>query len=166
MRPFGPPPPPPTRSSSARAVSADGLVIAGTMPGNGQIRGYRWSGRTGFEYVNGATPVGISAKGDVLAANANRYAYRWTRDTGLVSLGELAGGAPLALALGAGTQPAQALELDLRFLPIAPRNRKLGCRIVGHNVYRLNKAHVLVRSHFPDSRSTHNYTRTRRATRD
>ena len=92
--------------STANAVSADGLVVAG-FAGNdvGRPEAIRWSENTGMTGLGTLTgdnfdisrAMGISADGTTIvgisdSTSIDEEAFRWTLETGMVGLGDLAGG--------------------------------------------------------------------------
>jgi len=99
-------------ASSAYAISADGSVVVGL--GYSQTRPYseafRWTASGGLQGLGGFPPVfagsrayGVSADGSVIVGEApsatDFEAFRWTKEEGMVSLGNL-GGYPESTAYG------------------------------------------------------------------
>jgi probable HAF family extracellular repeat protein len=98
--PMGPPPPDAPRSSGALDVSADGSVIIGqTFEGSYGNIAFRWTSEEGFELLGAGGASAVSADGNVLVINFG-LAYRWTRDSGRISLGDLPGGYEFSAAGG------------------------------------------------------------------
>jgi len=105
------------RSAYARAVSADGNVIAGNMDttitsGNQSSNvttGFLWTQDSGYSSL-GDLPGGpvnsevfaISADGITVVGSSHatsaRMAFRWTSETGIQSLGQIPGGYPFSEA--------------------------------------------------------------------
>lgn len=93
---------------SAGGVSADGSVVAGSFfdPMSEQLRAYRWE--SGVMANLGVTPgsagsfgAEISADGRVVVGQSGQFAFRWTAGGGIVSLGDLPGGANNSVAWNA-----------------------------------------------------------------
>lgn len=82
--------------SEARATNADGSVVVGHSmnSNNGQSRAFRWTAQDGKVQIGGlyTFAFGVSADGAVVVGSSDSYAYRWTQDGGIQSLGALAGG--------------------------------------------------------------------------
>lgn len=93
--------------SEARAMSADGSVIAGSSFDADQQRAFRWTDAGGFEDLGTLQPTwwseaqGISGNGLIVVGNSfdptdvdgnSSRAFRWTQGGGMVDLGTLAGG--------------------------------------------------------------------------
>ena len=76
--------------SSAYGVSGDGTVIVGFSedPGVG-TRAFRWSSVMGMTFLSGAhsTAFGVSTDGSTIVGINSSGAFRWTQETGTVTLG-------------------------------------------------------------------------------
>jgi len=96
---------------AARAVSADGSVLAGSGSSLSGHEAYRWTHSRGFfglgdlpgdPFLSAAND--ISAGGDVIVGRGNnpsgQEAIRWTQAGGMVGLGDLPGGPHSSEALG------------------------------------------------------------------
>lgn len=95
-------------SSVAYGVSSDGNVVTGNGSAELGVRGYRWTESQGLQDLGNLEqvdihdyPQSVSADGAVIAGyrefiprlTPRRYeAFRWTEATGIVLLGDLAGG--------------------------------------------------------------------------
>jgi probable HAF family extracellular repeat protein len=82
----------------ARAVSADGSVVAGFSGSNA----FRWTSGGGMTSLGIGSPWGISTDGSIIVGSSSdsdcSNAVRWTAQEGMVSLGELPGGRCAGLA--------------------------------------------------------------------
>jgi probable HAF family extracellular repeat protein len=82
--------------SEAQATNADGSVVVGHSinTNNGQSRAFRWTAQDGKVQIGGhyTFALGISADGTIVVGLSDSYAYRWTQDVGVQSLGVLAAG--------------------------------------------------------------------------
>jgi len=89
--------------SEARAINADGSVIAGTGTSASGTEAYRWTSAGGMQGLGdlaggafNSVPEGISADGSVIigfsTSASGVEAFRWTESTGMVGLGDLPGG--------------------------------------------------------------------------
>jgi probable HAF family extracellular repeat protein len=107
-------------STEAMAVSADGLVIAGTVSGD---EAFIWQGGvlTGLGDLPGGAvdsiARGISADGSTVVGASNsalgREAYRWTAPGNMVGLGDLPGGIFFSDAWDASADGSVVVGLSL-----------------------------------------------------
>lgn len=96
-------------SSEARAVSANGVVVAGVANNGAQNHAFRWTAASGMQDLGtlGGTysyAVAVSASGDVIVGSAynsagKSHAFRWTADSGMQDLGTLGGQFSNAIAV-------------------------------------------------------------------
>ena len=79
-------------SRSARGISADGSIVVGYS--NSTFLSFRWDGSTLDEYSNGYFSMpnsanAISEDGKTIVGSDHNSAYKWTRESGIVSLAPL-----------------------------------------------------------------------------
>jgi uncharacterized membrane protein len=93
MVPLGGPPGETVKYSSARDVSADGVVIVGDIDATGfGSQTYRWTSETGMVPLGGRSASAVSADGSVVVGLGGPDAFRWTAQSGRIGLGDLPGG--------------------------------------------------------------------------
>lgn len=94
--------------SNGYGVSDDGLVVVGESLGTSGIEAFRWSAETGMVGLGDlpggyftSSALGVSADGSVVVGQGSSFigpngnsgeAFRWSAETGMVSLGDLPGG--------------------------------------------------------------------------
>jgi uncharacterized membrane protein len=96
--------------SAARAVSADGSVVAGIQrSGDATNDGFRWTVQTNMVSIGAFVfPSAVSDDGSVIVGsmrsslNANSDAFRWTQETGAQPLPRIAGFPPVTAAFAWG----------------------------------------------------------------
>jgi probable HAF family extracellular repeat protein len=107
------------RTTFAHGVSGNGSIVVGSIRNNDDPRigeAFRWSaadGIVGLGYLPGAPAsesgaADVSSDGSVIVGysgssasiNGSHEAFRWTKDTGMVGLGELPGGNYFSTATG------------------------------------------------------------------
>lgn len=89
-------------SSSASGISADGKVVVGTSSfGRRSSRAFIWNRRDGMTSLGSlgtpargtySTAEDVSADGKVVVGSSDQIAFRWTKKSGMVALGDLPGG--------------------------------------------------------------------------
>ena len=83
-------------SQQGAGISADGQVVVGYMGSSTVCESFRWDAATGLEVFSNSdadiinSANAISDDGKIVVGNDSQYAYKWTRETGLVSLVALA----------------------------------------------------------------------------